>query len=301
MIEATVSEGDAMAMRLPGGFQAAARRRRSLAVGLSFVALLILTYVSLYTVRGQNLDNLSMEALRAGTEWLPSVLSGLQSLVSVPALVVMSLVVAGIAAFRRRGALAARALIVVGAANVVSQFLKGVLGRPELGVGISLPNSYPSGHVTYAAAIAFALVMVAPHRLRSTFAAFGWAWTTLMSLMVISMGWHRLADVLAALLIVTFWGCLAAPAEAGRAGTSTRSNVVQGLAWGALLCGVGLFAAAAATYSSRVGTPLTLAELYALTAHGTRAGTVMAAATFLLPAGLAGVIFNGVDRLGGGQ
>lgn len=290
-----------MARNLPGGFQAAVRRRRSLIVGGSALGIATLTYVSLYTVRGQNLDNLSMEALISTPDWLHVLLAPLQSLVSLPALAVMSVVVAIIAIARRRLALAWRALLVVGAANVTAQLLKEILNRPELGVGVHLDNSYPSGHVTYAAAIAFALVMVAPHRFRSALAVFGWAWTSLMSLMVISQGWHRLSDVLAALLLVAFWGFIAAPAEIRSVLPSPRSDVVRALAWGTLLLGTALFAAAATAYSGRLTEPLSLMEMYEMTGSGSRTGTLMAVATFLLPTGLAGVIFNGLDRLGGGQ
>ncbi len=290
-----------MGFQVPSGFQAAARRRRSVAVGAAFIGLIFLTYVSLYTVPGQNLDNLSMESLAAGSQWFPFALSRLQSLVSVPALVVMSLVVVATAVVRRRAALAVRSLVVVGAANVTAQLLKKVLTRPELEVGVSLPNSFPSGHVAYAAAISFAMVMVAPHRARSFFAAFGWAWTSLMSLMVISQGWHRLSDVLAALLIVTLWGFLAAPAEIRRVDPSQLSNALHAAAWGALVVGLGLYAAAAAAYSSRIGVPLSMTEIYALASRGSAVSTLMAVATFLLPTGLAGTIFVGLDRLGGGQ
>lgn len=290
-----------MSRGLPSGFQAAARRKRSLAVGLSALALIFLTYLALYTVRGQNMDNLSMEALIAAAGKLHVQLSSLRRLVSVSALAVISVGVVIVALIRRRAALALRALLVVGGANLTAQALKALLTRPDLGVSLYLDNSYPSGHVTYAAAIAAALIMVSPHRARSALTALGWAWTALMSLMVISQGWHRLSDVLAALLLVAFWGFLAAPGEIRTLPPSGWAGVGRALTWTAFAVGVGLFAVAAAMYAPQLSEPLSLPEIYDLTAFGTRAGTVLAAATVLLSTGLAGVILGGLDRLGQGR
>lgn len=283
--------------QLPAGFQAEARRWRSAAVLLCTVALVALTYLSLGTVRGQNLDNLAMESLMSSSVAAPLHLEYLRALVSVPALAVLSVVVGLLALLRRRPALAWRALLVVVGANVSAQVLKELISRPYLGVSFDLQNSYPSGHVAYAAAIAVALIIVAPRGWRSPLTFVGWVWTTLMGVMVISGGWHRLSDVLASLLVVAIWGFLAAPAEIRPRVLPGLTRAATAVSGGLLFCGAAVFGFAVSRLWAVSGAALSRKEILDLVTPGTVAGNSMALATFLLVAGLTAVFLNGVDRL----
>jgi len=103
--------------------------------------------------------------------------------------------------------------VAVGAAvgaNVSTQVLKyTVLSRPEKGVDVGLANSLPSGHTAVAASAALVVFLLASPRFRPLAAVVG-------SLFVIAAGastlveqWHRPSDVVAGMLVVAFWGCLA--------------------------------------------------------------------------------------------
>lgn len=283
--------------QLPPGFQAAARRRRSLVVLLSAISLIVLSYLALYTVVGQNIDNLTMEAVAASARWLHLRLGAVSAAVSIPALGAISIGVVAVAIARRRAALAWRALLVVGGANATAQLLKEILPRPELGVGIQLENSYPSGHVTYAAAIAVALIMVAPRGFRSPAALVGWLWTTLMGLMVISQGWHRLADVVGALLIVALWGFASAPAELRPRVQPGLTRAGTYLAAATSAIGIILFVVSVIIIIPEVFAPLSYGEIGEMVEVGTREGVLFSLATLLLLGGLGGLLLNGIDRL----
>jgi len=79
---------------------------------------------------------------------------------------------------------------------------KAALDRPDLGVSTVLENSLPSGHVTFAASVSLALVVVAPEWFRTPAAWLGWLWTSLMGVTVMVSAWHRPADVLVVLAVI---------------------------------------------------------------------------------------------------
>jgi membrane-associated phospholipid phosphatase len=102
------------------------------------------------------------------------------------------------------------ALGAAGAAAATTQILKyGILSRPFLGVEGYADNSFPSGHTTVAAASALAVFLVCPPRARPAVAAWGTAFTVLAGVSTLANQWHRPSDVIAALLVVAFWGCIA--------------------------------------------------------------------------------------------
>lgn len=95
-----------------------------------------------------------------------------------------------------------------GAAAATTQILKyAVLSRPDFGVEGYASNSFPSGHTTVAAASALAVFLVASPRRRPAVAAWGTAFTVLAGVSTLANQWHRPSDVIAALLVVAFWGC----------------------------------------------------------------------------------------------
>ena len=177
------------------------------------VAAIVITIFSLYSEVGQGLDTLMMESVMARATLVERVDSVVTGVVSPAAMVVVGVAVTLVALARRRPTLAGRAIAVVIIANLLTQVLKALLHRPDLGVTTVLANSLPSGHVTVAASVSLALVMVAPAWMRAPAAWLGWIWTALMGVTVVAQAWHRPADVLVALLITGACALILAPIE----------------------------------------------------------------------------------------
>ncbi|MEN2742553.1 phosphatase PAP2 family protein [Microbacterium sp. X-17] len=96
------------------------------------------------------------------------------------------------------------------AANVSTQVLKySVLSRPEKGVDAGLANSLPSGHTAVAASAALVVFLVASPRLRPLAAVVGSVFTIAAGASTLVEQWHRPSDVIAGMLVVAFWGCIA--------------------------------------------------------------------------------------------
>jgi membrane-associated phospholipid phosphatase len=127
----------------------------------------------------------------------------------LPVLAILALLVAvGFAVGRRRQALAAVAVVI--GAGLTSQVLKHLLhhhGLQERLLGADHPfvYSFPSGHMTAAAALAVALVLVVPPRMRTAAVAVGAAFTLAMAVSVVILNWHFPSDVLGGLLVVGSW------------------------------------------------------------------------------------------------
>lgn len=124
---------------------------------------------------------------------------------------VIGLVLTMVVALVRRSLLSL--VVAVGAAAAAAattQILKyGVLDRPDFGVEGFSDNSFPSGHTTVAAASALAVFLVSSPRARPAVGAWGTAFTVLAGVSTLANQWHRPSDVIAALLVVAFWGCVA--------------------------------------------------------------------------------------------
>jgi hypothetical protein len=108
---------------------------------------------------------------------------------------------------RRRVDLAIAAAVVVVGANLTAQLLKTHLHRPNLD-GFPAPNSFPSGHTTAAASVAFALILALPHAFRGMVALIGAGYVTVIAVATVWAEWHRPSDTVAALLVVLAWGGL---------------------------------------------------------------------------------------------
>lgn len=196
----------------PDGYSARLFRRIVSAV-VYIVVIVVTTRGAVFTAVGQAWDTALMETLATWRPTIAPVGRILVHLASWQAVVVMCVVVAVVAIARRRWHLAVRAVIVVVAANLTTQLVKLLIVRPDLGSSIHIANSLPSGHTTFAASIALALVIVAPRWVRTPAAYVGWIWTTLMAMTVIMYGWHRPSDVLVAVLVAGTWAQLLAPVE----------------------------------------------------------------------------------------
>lgn len=187
--------------------------RRLYGAAMSILMAVLLSFFSLYTEVGQALDTLMMESVMARASLVNRVEGVVTGVVSPAAMVIVSVAVTLVALARRRPTLAGRAVAVVAIANLLTQLVKALLDRPDLGVTTGLANSLPSGHVAVAASVSLALIMVAPVWMRAPAAWLGWAWTALMGVTVVAQAWHRPADVLVALLITGACGLFFAPIE----------------------------------------------------------------------------------------
>jgi membrane-associated phospholipid phosphatase len=147
--------------------------------------------------------------------------------------------------------------VAVGAAigaNVSTQVLKyTILSRPEKGVDVGLANSLPSGHTAVAASAALVVFLLASPRYRPLAAVVGSLFTIAAGASTLVEQWHRPSDVVAGMLVVAFWGCLAGvvlswlrlpPAE-----PPVRSKL-WALIWIGLLCFVGSVVSLLVTYFS---------------------------------------------------
>ncbi|MBS1886862.1 MAG: phosphatase PAP2 family protein [Actinobacteria bacterium] len=127
----------------------------------------------------------------------------------VPMLLIVGL--AAVLALRsRRLADAIAALTVVAGANLTTQVLKHLLAHDRYQSFLAHPPNqatFPSGHVTAAAAMVVALVWLAPPARRRLVAWAGGAYIVLVGLSVLVLEWHFPSDILGALCVVGAWSC----------------------------------------------------------------------------------------------
>jgi membrane-associated phospholipid phosphatase len=168
---------------------------------------------------GQRLDAAAEAPLRPPLVEAESLLRGLD----VSALVAVLAAIGVLAFWRGRADLATVVVAVVLGSNVTTQVLKHtVFERPHLiSEAYRLPNSFPSGHVTAAASIAIAAVLVMSRRLRPAVALAGSATTMIVGLATVAAGWHRPSDVMGAWFVVGAWAALATAAMVAIGGTGT--------------------------------------------------------------------------------
>ncbi|MET0419906.1 MAG: phosphatase PAP2 family protein, partial [Actinoplanes sp.] len=185
------------------------------------------------------------------------------------------------------GDLAVAAAVMVAGANATTQLLKTRLDRPELD-GFPMPNSFPSGHATAAASVAFALVLVLPLAVRGLVSLIGAAYVAVIAVATVWAEWHRPSDTIAALLVVLAWGGLVLfwlrlrlrrlrPGEVERPNRLASALFVTGGALATLIAGVGL---GAVVLSERVVPDLVSGRYVFLT--GAVAISAGVAAVFLL-------------------
>jgi membrane-associated phospholipid phosphatase len=171
------------------------------------------------------------------------------------AVIFLGAVLAGIALLRGRPRVAAVVVLLIGITSISSQVLKVVLAYPRyegtVGNARVAPEAFPSGHSTAAMAIALALVLVVPARLRPLAAVVGAGFALSVAFSVIALGWHFPSDAVGGFLLASGWALvllagLAAlderfPARTGRTrAAATVRKVTEGVT------AVGLVALAAA-------------------------------------------------------
>lgn len=165
--------------------------------------LIVVTVVALHTGVGQRVDERAMRTVVAGRETELAVLSVLGR-VSIGTILAVSVICVMLAILRGRVRLAVAALVVIAGSNVTTQLLKEVvLERSQLDV--IAPNSLPSGHTTVVAGAVGAMLLVSPRALRLLVVVAGAFAVMLTGASTIVAGWHRPADIVAALAVCLAW------------------------------------------------------------------------------------------------
>ena len=158
---------------------------------------------------GQSIDTLAFEGSKVGRNTLWPLLKPVLEVVSTGFLAAGILTLCGVAVFQRRYSLAFQAVVLIAGANFTTQILKEYLfSRPDFGFPDNWGNSLPSGHTTVAASLAAALVIVAPVKLRPLATVLGVAYAVGTGVSTLVGQWHRVSDVLAAILVVLTWAIL---------------------------------------------------------------------------------------------
>jgi membrane-associated phospholipid phosphatase len=172
------------------------------AFGVTIVAGLavgLLYAVFVRTGQGQRWDQAALRHLG----WSTASRRTISTVLDVITIGGMAIVLTGcvlVALARRRWAFAAAAVVLVGVANLATQELKHqILPRPELGYGHL--NSLPSGHTTVTASITMAALLVVPRGARWWVAVLGAVSVAVTGVGTVVAGWHRPADVAAALCV----------------------------------------------------------------------------------------------------
>ena len=240
----------------------AATARKTLAV--SALSALLFAAVYLLAVRtgtGQRFENDVWLGAGQTAEQRPIQAAGALNLIGNWTGIAAVAVIFLIGLLRRRVALAVAGVAVIGASVGTAEYLKDTLARPNLVPGWpdDAGNSFPSGHTTIAMAVMFALILVAPYRIRALVASCSAALATEIGALTIIARWHRPSDTLGADLLVLCYASLAILilAALGRVHPAAPrpshhlfalSPIAAGTA--TALCGAALFAAL--TYYHRV-------------------------------------------------
>jgi membrane-associated phospholipid phosphatase len=139
--------------------------------------------------------------------WLSSLAHHVAQLADPGPFAVWTVLLAGIALYRRMPRHALGVIFLLGGANVVSQVLKILLAHGRwhdfLGHAQIARAAFPSGHATASMALAFAAVLIAPVAWRPVVAVAGSLFALLVSESIMLMAWHFPSDVAAGFLVAT--------------------------------------------------------------------------------------------------
>lgn len=273
-------------------------RFRVLGVVAAVVSVVALAYLSLFTVTGQWLDTLIMYSFQAHMPFQDVARTVLHTLASIPALLLFALILIVTVLLRKRFALLVRIVALLVVSNGATQMLKYLLVRPDMEVGHSLANSFPSGHVTLATSVGLALIAAVPQRWKSVAGGVAWVAIAFVGVTVLSLGWHRLSDVLAGILVATAVALLVVPSEWRPFNDHFRGRSPAVLAWLALV--VSAIGVALMAWGSRaeIGQPVSAMQITEL-AVMVQPGVFLAVFSTVLIFAVSSLSVLGVDHLAG--
>jgi membrane-associated phospholipid phosphatase len=225
---------------------------------LAVILLGPLWYLTTQTEGGQQLAD---QILYGRVLAAPAVLGAAQdALASVSlAMAVIAAMGLGILAFLRGGiGLLITVTVMIAGANVTAQLLKDQLERPNLlgGAAYAVGNSFPSGHVALVGSIALAAVLVLPRALRTPTSLLAALTIAIVATSTIVAGWHRLADVVGAMLIDLAWASILTALLVAVQGWMPRRTWRRGLGGGAT--GLATFLGMAAVLAGGLGLAVVL-------------------------------------------
>lgn len=174
----------------------------------ALIAVAILYAGSVLTPNGQLLSDLVLTGRPTADPDRIAAAKDVLGTVSIASLAVAGLLIAGIGLLRRRPWLASAVLVAIVGANATTQVLKRlVLPRPALSpdLGVGTVNSFPSGHVTVAAVLGLALLVVVAPRWRPIVAIGAGVFLVLIGTSVLVAGWHRAEDVAGGAAVALAW------------------------------------------------------------------------------------------------
>jgi membrane-associated phospholipid phosphatase len=189
-----------------------ASRRALLRLLAVCLAGVIVTAFAYAVTVGTELGQLMGELMLGGRTGTPAAVRAAEDVLrttSRAAIAACGVSVVALALLQRREALALVAGATVVLANLTTQILKGaVLDRSDLldNLFYVLPNSFPSGHVTAAASVAVALLLVLPPMLRNPTVILASIAVALVGASTLLAGWHRMADAIGGVFVATAWG-----------------------------------------------------------------------------------------------
>lgn len=273
-------------------------RFRVLGVVAAVVSVVALAYLSLFTVTGQWLDTLIMYSFQAHMPFQDVARTVLHTLASIPALLLFALILIVTVLLRKRFALLVRIVALLVVSNGATQMLKYLLVRPDMEVGHSLANSFPSGHVTLATSVGLALIAAVPQRWKSVAGGVAWVAIAFVGVTVLSLGWHRLSDVLAGILVATAVALLVVPSEWRPFNDHFRGRSPAVLAWVALV--VSAIGVALMAWGSRteIGQPVSAMQITEL-AVMVQPGVFLAVFSTVLIFAVSSLSVLGVNHLAG--
>lgn len=240
--------------------------RKSLAVAAASLVLVPAVYfIAVRTGTGQRFEDAVWRGAGQTAVQRPAQATRALNLIGTWTSIAAVAVVLLIGLLRRQLGPAVAGVAVVGASVVTTEFLKRTAVRPDLDPnGYVAGNSFPSGHTAIAMAVMFALILVAPFRLRGLIALAAAAAATEIGALTIIARWHRPSDTLGADLIVLCYGSLAVLALAATkhirpraprtlASRAARSALTHGpIAVGTVVTLCGAVLCGALTYYHRV-------------------------------------------------
>ncbi len=256
------------------------------AAALAAAGVVVTYHLFVRTSLGQAVDTAALRGADVDHPRAVEIMSRALDGTTLASLVLVCLAVAAIGVVRRRIDLAVGAAALVLGANLSTRLLKLRLDRPELD-GFPAPNSFPSGHTTAAASVAFALVLVLPHAIRGMVAMVGAAYVMVIAVATVWAEWHRPSDTIAAMFVALAWGALIVAVLRIRrlrsAGTVERPNRLATLMFlltGAVAAAAALVGLIAVAMSERVTPDLVSGRFAFLT--GAAGITAVVAVTFLI-------------------
>lgn len=271
--------------------RASGRNRRYVLLPLLIGLLAAAGVIAIYVVfvrgsLGQAMDTASMRGADVHHPRVVAVLERTLNDTTLVSLILVCVAAAAIGVIRRRLDLAIGAAAIVLGANLTAQLLKDHLDRPNLD-NFPAPNSFPSGHTTAAASVAFALVFALPHAVRGVVALAGSAYVAVIAVATVWAEWHRPSDTVAGLLLVLAYGGLVTAAvrtrHRRRPGSTARSarvtTVVLSIV-GGLSAAAGIVGMAAVAANERVSPDLVSGRFAFLA--GAAIITAAVAAVFLI-------------------